>query len=97
MISTLAFLISKMEVKSFDDIRKCRKDINIIKSAIRRDSSNYIGCRCSCQDEKKYAGQAYIFWGKSPTFSASCKTSEHYKLHACTVMSNVKVVLKQNL
>ena len=25
----------------------------------------------------------YIFSGKGPTFSASCKTSEHYEFHAC--------------
>ena len=29
------------------------------------------------------ADGVYIFSGKGPTFSASCKTSEHYEFHAC--------------
>lgn len=29
------------------------------------------------------------FSGKGPTFSASCKTSEHFSLHACMGMRNV--------
>jgi hypothetical protein len=40
---------------------------------------SYIGCRNSCQDEKDVnAYGVYIFSGKGPTFSASCKTYEHY-------------------
>ncbi len=31
----------------------------------------------------------YIFSGKSPTFSASCKNSEQYEFHACMRMSVV--------
>lgn len=39
---------------------------------------SYIGCRCSCQDEKDVnAYGVYIFSGKGPTFSASCKTYKH--------------------
>ena len=33
---------------------------------------------------------AFIYFsGKGPTFSASCKTSEHYEFHACMRMSSV--------
>ena len=33
---------------------------------------------------------AFIYFsGKGPTFSASCKTSEHFSLHACMGMRNV--------
>ena len=35
------------------------------------------------------ADGVYIFSGKGPTFSASCKTSEHYEFHACMEMSSV--------
>ena len=35
------------------------------------------------------ADDVYIFSGKGPTFSASCKTSEHYEFHACMEMSSV--------
>ena len=35
------------------------------------------------------ADGVYIFSGKGPTFSASCKTSEHYEFHACMEISSV--------
>ena len=35
------------------------------------------------------ADGVYIFSGKGPTFSASCKTSEHFSLHACMGIRNV--------
>ena len=35
------------------------------------------------------ADGVYIVSGKGPTFSASCKTSEHYEFHACMEMSSV--------
>ena len=35
------------------------------------------------------ADGVYIFSGKGSTFSASCKTSEHYEFHACMEMSSV--------
>ena len=77
MISTPAFLISKRKAKSFDDIRKCRKDINIIKSAITSDSSNYMGAGAHAKMKKCMPGGHIFFSGKSPTFSASCKISTH--------------------
>lgn len=47
-ISKTAYMIAeKLAV-----IKICRIDINIIISAITSDSSNNIGCRDSCQDEK---------------------------------------------
>ena len=36
---------------------------------------------------------AFIYFsGKGPTFSASCKTSEHYEIHACMRMSSVNAI-----
>ena len=37
------------------------------------------------------ADGVYIFSGKGPTFSASCKTYEHYEFHDCMEMSSVNV------
>ena len=68
MISTPAFLISKMEVKSFNDIRKCRKDINIIKSAITSDSSNYMGAGAPAKTKKCMPGRHIFFLGKKSDF-----------------------------
>lgn len=66
-----------MKVKAFYDIRKCRKDINIIKSAITSDSSNYMGAGAPAKTKKCMPIRHIFFSGKSPTFSASCKVCEH--------------------
>lgn len=48
------------------------------------------GAGAPAKTKKWYSPEGeYIFSGKGPTFSASCKTSEHYEFHACMRMRSV--------
>ena len=48
------------------------------------------GAGAPAKTKNNVNADAFIFFsGKGPTFSASCKTSEHYEFHACMEISSV--------
>ena len=78
----------KTPLKQQSDGKKCRHISNCGGTLTTTYHIQGAGAPAKTENYVNADG-VYIFSGKGPTFSASCKTSEHYEFHACMKMSSV--------